>query len=428
MSDHFYMPSWWREAIVIEYLSCRDFTKGERIAKFDFSLVSEEQIIEALKIHKIVSYGQIFQNVDPATFQSRSIMNLLGSVAKPIVNQDAAAIIPNGVVSKNHFPWLINPISVVDPIESFNSHIQVLDEGVLYQWEIARFEGVEGRNYGRWVSDFVDLSDFDTVHDEFQNLMRTKVVAATEEDTYLCRAERYVNKLKAFRLKAFTELLSVHEDLKKKDVTSRGKIVEYKPPALSHFETMKIESGDIYTTCFISPIFYRAAIKHCLKSRKFFEGKSISHPQILDEIYEERAQAIIMGVACLEAVANEVGKHGYADVWSSLEKLTLNEKLKILHCFAIPSVTFDASRHPFQFVSKMVIARNEMIHFKTDYSKCKVIKGTAVSRMETILAGELIEKLPEVLADSIRQIYSIASLPEPDWLKDQPGWKLGSDL
>jgi hypothetical protein len=72
-----------------------------------------------------------------------------------------------------------------------------------------------------------------------------------------------------------------------------------------------------------------------------------------------------------------------------------------------------------------VTARNEMIHFKNDFSKCKVLNGLAVSRMEVTLDSELIEKLPKVLADSIKEICSLSGLPEPLWLKDQPGWKLG---
>ena len=68
-----------------------------------------------------------------------------------------------------------------------------------------------------------------------------------------------------------------------------------------------------------------------------------------------------------------------------------------------------------------------MIHFKNDFSKCKVLNGLTVSKMEMTLDGELTEKLPKVLADSIKEIYSVSGLPEPQWLKDQPGWKVGQD-
>lgn len=427
MSDASYIPSWWKEAIAVEYLPCRDFTKGNRIAEINFDLVSEDQINEAIMLHKVVSYGQIIQNVDPATFRVRTLMSLFSPIAKPIVNGDSPSIIPNGIVSKHHFPFLGNPINVCDPIETFNSHIQVLDNGILYQWEIARFEGVEGRNYGRWVSDFVDLSEFDTTHHEFQELMGLKSKKEISSDIYASKAERYIEKLKSFRLKAFTELLNAHETFKKKDNKSKSKIVNYKPPSLSHFETMEIKDGEIYTSCSAAPIFYRATLRHCRKAIEICKDHLVVQPNVLDEIYEERAQSIIMAAACLEAVANKIGGLKYAICWSDLEKLTLIEKLRFIFSFSSPAVSFDTSRHPFQFVSKMVTARNKMIHFKHEFKKVKVLNGVAASRMEITLDGELIEKLPKVLSDSIKEVYAVSGFPEPKWLTDQPGWKVVDD-
>ncbi len=427
MSDDSNIPSWWKEAIAIEYLPCRDFKKGTRLAEINLDLLSEEQINEAIKFYKVVSYGRIFQNIDPATFCNRTLISLFSPIFKPIVDNDVSAIIPNGIVSKHHFPFLNNPINVCDPIETFNSHIQVLDEGVLYQWEIARFEGVANRNYGRWVSDFVDLSEFDSTNDEFQYLMRLKSNSDSPIEIYTHKAELYIEKLKSFRLKAFTELLNAHETFKKSDTTSRSKLVAYKPPALSNFETMRIEKGDIYTACFMAPIFFRAAIKHCCKSQEITKKHQGVQPHVLDEIYEERAQSIIMAVACLEAIANEIGGMKFNQIWATLEKLTLNEKLKFIHIFSNPSTIYDTSKHPFQFVSKMVTSRNEMIHFKNDFNKCKVLNGIAASKMEMTLSCELIEKLPKVLEDAIKEVYSVSGLPGPKWLQDQPGLKIEQD-
>lgn len=423
MSQTPYIPSWWPQALAVEYLPCRDFTKGERISKVDFSMISKDMIDSAIAQHKIVAFGTLIQNVDPATFQARSVLALVSPITKPVVNQDKDAIIPNGIVSKHHFPQLVNAIDVCDPIESFNSHIQVLDKDVLYQWEIARFEGVAGRHYGRWVSDFTDLSEFDHNH-EFQALMRYKASTDFRLEMYVDKAREYIEKLQRLRLKAFDDLQNVHEDFKKRDKLSKMKVVAYKPPALSHFETMKIENGEIHTTCFIAPIFYRAALKHCVASKKYVEGKPVTHPHMLDEIYEERAQAIIMGVACLEAVANEIGSLTHSENWHFLQKLTLIEKFQFMYSSCSPSVPFDTSKHPFQFMAKIVGSRNEMIHFKSGYSKCKVIGDAAASKMESILSFELIDKLPSVLGDSIMNIYLTLNLPEPLWIKNQVGWKV----
>ena len=288
------VPYWWKEAIAIEYLSCRDYTKEGRIGKFDFNLFSEEELKEALLTHKIVSYGQIIQNVDAATFKSRTLLSLVSPISKPIVNGDPEAIIPQGIVSEHHFPFIGNSINIVDPIENFNSHIQVFDDGVLYQWEVARFEGVEGRNYGRWVSDYVDLSDFDTTYDESQELMCLKANSSTYYKVYVETASKYIEKLRGFRSNAFNELLKVHYKLKEKDTQSKRKTVFYQPPSLSQFETMKIEDSEIYTVYSAAPMFYRAALRHSRNAVDIL-NKQGSQPHVLDQIYEERAQAIIYG-------------------------------------------------------------------------------------------------------------------------------------
>lgn len=114
------IPKWWKQAIAIEYLPCRDYSKGDRLSKFDFNLITKEQFEEAISKHKIVSYGTIIHNVNPMTFHQKTVTGLIGGVTKPIVEGDSAAVIPNGVVSKNHFPNLVNPIDVCDPLETFN--------------------------------------------------------------------------------------------------------------------------------------------------------------------------------------------------------------------------------------------------------------------------------------------------------------------
>ncbi|MBM4801074.1 hypothetical protein HYO24_21985 [Vibrio parahaemolyticus] len=420
------LPSWWKEAISIEYLDCRDFTHKEgRFGKFDFEMVDQLELEHALRQYKVVSYGQLIQNTDPKTFSARMVMGLVSPITKPIIDGKINEIIPNGVVSKHHFPFLGNSIDVVDPIEGFNSYIQVLDDGVLYQWEVARLENVEGRHYGRWVSDYVDLSDFDKLHDEFQDVMRKKQSLPTED--YSEVAQAYVKKLRKLRLSAFSKLLTVHEKLKESDFQSRKKTVAYKPPSLSHFETMKIENNEIYTVCMIAPVFYRAARKHIRAAEKLTQESGGEHPSQLDKIYEERAQAIIMSAACFEAIANEVGSHTFKSNWVALEKLTPIEKLKLVFSYSEPSEELDISKHPFQLLSKIISTRNEMIHFKHEYKKVKVENGVAISKMEALLNKELIANLSNVLSDGIEKIYMVSGFDSPKWLNDQAGWSISKD-
>ena len=105
------IPPWWIEAIAIEYLPCRNYMEGDRIAKIDFSLINQNQIEKAIKNHNIVSYGKIFQNVNPQVFQDRTLLTFSPNpITKPMIEGDIKAIIHQGVVSKFHFHLLDNPI------------------------------------------------------------------------------------------------------------------------------------------------------------------------------------------------------------------------------------------------------------------------------------------------------------------------------
>jgi hypothetical protein len=417
------VPKWWREAIALEYLECRDFSKGTRIAKIDFSLVSQDQIDDALKKHRIVCHGVLVHNVDEATFRTRTAANLFSSIARPIVNGDKEAIFPQGLVSNHHFPWLANPIEVIDPIEEFGSHIQVWDQGKLYQWEVARFEGVAERHYGRWVSDYVNLEGFDETYDDFQNLLRLKSKLGASSEEYQTHAKSYVSRLKKLRADAFEILMSVHEELKNTHKSSIGKVAVFAPPVMSKFETMKIENGEMHTMASMAPIFYRAAHKHCYSAGKLDKSTQLT-PAVLDQIYEERAQALIISAACLEAVMNELGDAKHPDVWGTLEKLSVIEKWGMLCKMSHGRAVFDASCEPMQSISKIVGARNEMIHFKPGYRKVTVKNGEAVSKLGMTLSKELIDRLPKVLFDGLTQIYVGMEMTPPDWLQNQPGWSI----
>lgn len=424
MTENF--PSWWQQAICIEYLSCRDYSKGERIGEIDFSLVSAEQLAQALKDHSIVAYGQIVHNVNQETFRSRNLLNLLSGIAKPIVDGDKEALIPHGIVSKYHFPWLTNPVNVVDPIEDFNSHIQVFDNGTLYQWEIARFEGVEGRHYGRWVSDYVDLEGFDETYDDFQALILLKHRVGGGSEEYQKEADAYITRLRKLREEAFSVLLGVHEDLKKRHQASIRKVVQYQPPVLSHFETMQVENGEISTVASMAPMFYRASLKHS-RASDLVERSNPVNAFVLDQVYEERAQALVMAAACLEAVVNEVGSAKYAEIWGGLEKLTILDKWMMLCRLSEGRTTFDPSSEPFQAVAKIVAARNDMMHFKPVFRRVTVLKNKGVSKIEMTLNKEVVERLSQVLPQAIREIHAAVDAPAPAWLTDQPGWKVSGD-
>ncbi|WP_175701285.1 hypothetical protein [Burkholderia ambifaria] len=415
-------PAWWREAIAIEYLPCRNYREGERIGRIDFGLVSDDAWKQALTTHRIVSYGTLVHNVDLDTFRSRALHNLFSPVVVPLVDGDSEAIIPRGQVSHHHFPWLTNNIHVSDPIEGFHSHIQVLDEGVLYQWEVARFEGVKDRHYGRWVSDYADLAGFDALYDPFQELMSLRRTASP--DDYAVHAEAFVAMARETRARAFAELLNVHEDFKKQSGRSKRKLIEHAPPLLSHFETMAVEDNKVSTRAMMAPVFYRSAVRHCGYDKSIPQPSGPASVHLLDEMYGARAEAVIMAMACLEAVANEIGYKHHAGLWDGMEKLSIDDKFRLLFRLRSQESVFDTSKAPWQALGALIKARNGMIHFKPSYKAVSVDKGVSVTSLSRLLSNELVSNLPVALRGMIEALYRAYDLPAPPWLQEQPGWSL----
>ncbi|UQO35521.1 hypothetical protein [Burkholderia cepacia] len=415
-------PSWWRDAIAIEYLPCRNYREGERIGRIDFGLVPDDAWTQALTTHRIVSYGTLFHNVDPDTFRSRTLHNLFSPVAVPLADGDSEAIMPHGQVGQHHFPILTNSIHVADPIESFNSHIQVLDEGVLYQWKVARFEGVEGRHYGRWVSEYTDLSGFDALYDPFQELMSLRRTASP--DDYVIRAEAFVTLIRETRASAFAELLNVHEELKKQSGRSKRKLVEHAPPVLSHFEMTAVDDNKITTRAMMAPVFYRSAVRHCGYDNSIRQPGTPVSVRLLDEMYGARAEAVIMAMACLEAVANEIGYKHHPNLWDGMEKLSIDDKFRLIFRLCDQESAFDTSKAPWQALGSLIKARNGMIHFKPSYKAVSVDKGVSVTSLSRLLGDELASNLPTALRGMIEALYLAYGLTAPPWLQEQPGWSL----
>ncbi|MFX1670697.1 hypothetical protein PWR63_00010 [Paraburkholderia sp. A2WS-5] len=415
-------PDWWRDAIAIEYLPCRNYREGERIGRIDFGLVSDDAWTQALTTHRIVSYGTLVHNVDPDTFRSRLAHSLFSPVVVPLVDGDSKAIMPHGQVSPHHFPWLTNDIHVADPIEGFHSHIQVLDEGVLYQWEVARLEGVKDRHYGRWVSDYADLSGFDALYDPFQELMSLRRTASP--DDYALRAEAFVAMARATRARAFAELLNVHEDFKRQSGRSKRKLIEHAPPVLSHFEMMAVEDNRVSTRAMMAPVFYRSAVRHCGYDKSIRQPGAPVSVRLLDEMYGARAEAVIMAMACLEAVANEIGYKHYAGLWEGMEKLSIDDKFRLLFRLCGQESAFDTAKAPWQALGALIKARNGMIHFKPSYKPVSIDKGMSVTSLSRLLGDELVSILPTALCGMVEAVYLACGLTAPPWLQEQPGWSL----
>ncbi len=426
-------PNWWQQAVTVENLECRKYNRSNKgqIGEFDFSIIKPSELERALDETRIVAAGRIIQNNHPLVFQERLMSSMLGSLSNPIVQKDSKAIIPHGLIGPHHFVWQANSLEVSDPLLGFDAHIQVFDEGNFYQWEVAQFEIVEGRHYGKWVSEYLDLTDFDRTYDEFQRIMRLKGNQEISDEEYTSEASGFINHLRKIRKEAYSELLHVHEQLKQSDRTSHGKVVNHPPPRLSRFESMKIVDGKMSTICTAAPFFYRATLRHCHQAKIL--AANTYHPDSvmnLHEIYEERCQAIVMAIICLEAVMNEAGNAKHPNMWGSLEKLNLIEKINFLHTYSETNLKFDTSTHPWQGVKSLNDARNKIVHFKHEYHEVKILnKGRkSITHMEHTLSEDLVGKIPNLIKGSIEKIYTLADQEVPRWLTDQPEWNLSQYL
>ena len=165
------LPQWWIEALAVEYTDCREYASGEEIWHFNFTKVSRADLLEAVDSHCVAVAGKVVHNVNIEVWRTRLIERLVGSRSAPLAKR-LEDIVPDGPIADYHFLFQGNSIDVSDPKLDFSSHFQVLDNEHLWQWKIADFVSVEGRNYGKWVSlePEVDLEALDLVHDRLAPL------------------------------------------------------------------------------------------------------------------------------------------------------------------------------------------------------------------------------------------------------------------
>ena len=430
--DESNIPKWIRNAFSIEYLDCRKYTKEYKLSVFDFTQIREEDLKTVIADKKIVCYDRLCHNILESDMNLRWVVAQIGGPKKPISN-DMDEIIPHGLVSKYHFPYSQeDQILQSDPILMFGQYIQVLDGYRVYQWKVAELKyDLKKTNVGWFESDYVDLSFYRELNSEINNLIELKYSKNISKDDYFSKVKDFLCEVKAERKKIFDELLNVHEEFKKKYKKNDGKALQHYYPRLSNFDTIKVEKNVMYTKSFVAAIFYKSCLSHCKKIEEMW-GKEID-PYYVDKYYEESSQVVVMGVACLEAVANDIGFSVYEKVWNSLEKISLIEKYKLLFYLADKLEDFDTSKMPFQAFDILVRSRNEMVHAKPKFKKVKVskkkIENTKVSTAETHLMyllsyEKLIKKVPKMLREIIEKVHEISDLGAPDWIKSCSIWKV----
>lgn len=415
------LPYWWVEAVAIEYTDCRDFADRDEIWTFNFDRLTKNILDNAIRQHKVVVNGIIWHNVHKDVFRSRLIERLVSNVPVPL-GSDAIA---EGLISDYHFHFSSNPIDVWDPKLDFSAYFQVFDQDKLWQWHIADFVSIEGRKFGKWISSEVDLEPLDQIHDKLSSL-RNPVIKPLEPGhaEFKSKVQDFYRWLGEIRQPILHALEDIH-CAKRSALAASSKVTKVIPPVLSRFETFNVQNGEIYTKFFAAPIFYRASRLHATRAEQLANAAHSDGELVakLDEIYEERATAIILGSACLEAFINSLGFEHFADVWSQIEQLPLKAKWQLFLVLKGKGNIFKSDLQPYQFLIELGKTRNCLVHYKTDYQRLKSFGNKFVTHAEYYdvprkLSQDLLVRLPQL----IEELCEATSISKPQWLKPQPGW------
>jgi len=419
------LPYWWVKAIAIEYTECREYATRDEIWTFNFNKVSANDLEKAVRSHNVIVYGTLIHNVLPEVWSSRAIERLFSEIPVRLAEELNDGI-PEGLVSDYYFPFLGNPIDVWDPKLDFSRHFQVLDDGKFWQWHIADFISVEGRKYGKWVSSEIDLEPLDQIHERLASL-RNPVIRPGEpgHGDFKLKVERFYHWLDEIRQPMLSTLQEIH--FKKCRVQkSFSKVTKGKPPHLSRFEMFTIRDGKFYTKFFAEPVFFRSCFRHANRSEKLTSSVKDEQEYVtkLDEIYPERANAVILGTMCLESFINGLGYEHFPSLWREVERLPLNAKWQLYLTLKDKDALFDPSREPYKTLTKLAKSRNSIVHFKREYKSVRQIGDKVTTHLEFDLSREFIRDLPSRLEQLIRELCEATALPIPPWLTSKTEWML----
>ncbi|MCX5727486.1 MAG: hypothetical protein NTZ28_01340, partial [Nitrospirae bacterium] len=316
------LPEWWVEAIAIEYGDCREYASGEEIWRFNFSMLDEADLGVILDTRAVVVAGQVFQNVDIDVWRSRLVERLVGAGSAPLARH-LEDVVPDGPISEYHFLFAANPIDAWDPKLGFSSHFQVLDDGRLWQWKVAEFKSIAGRKYGKWVScePEVDLEKLDLVHDELARL-RNPVIQPGDAGHAKFRRQvvDFYHWLDTIRKPVLESLLEVHKRRKNEPREAIPGVTS--PPLLSRYDSVVVKDGKYHVDFGLEAILFLACDRRVQRVAEIEETQDAKAEsiQVLDEDYGERAAAIVLGAACLEAFTNRIGREACPLLWDRIER------------------------------------------------------------------------------------------------------------
>ncbi|MNW42107.1 hypothetical protein D3C74_192700 [compost metagenome] len=419
------MPAWWVEAIAIEYLNCREygFNQGGRFWNFNFDKIDEQELTEALNEKKIIiPHGTLMHNLNESVYRTRILELLFSTVPLYICEEESDAIV-EGLSSKNRFLFSSNGIDAVDPKLELNPHFIVYENGNFYQWKFAEFESVEGRHYGKFTSQVVDLEVFDQEYERRAQLHEMWVSEKGNTSALIDKIQEHYDWIDSIRNSLLKRLYEIHVE-KLKDYKP-SKVTENKAPQLSRFESFTIKEGKYHTKSLGAPIFFNSLVAHVKAVNSLYQGCKHEVELIpkLDKIYQESASAVILGASCLESFINELGYKYYADIWdSSGEKMSVDGKIDLILKLKNVENPFIKGVEPAATLGHLIQSRNHLVHNKPKYEQVKKYQNSIVSAMNYYLRKDLIQDLDKRVKLIIETICEKIDTGVPGWLNNPSLW------
>lgn len=425
------LPVWWVKAIAVEYTDCREYGVGnDGIWKFNFNKINETELENALINNKtVISSCIIIHNMRNEVFSTRIIEKLVSAVPAPLTTESNNGVV-EGLASEYNFPVFFNGYDIVDPKQNLNSYFLVYENGELWQWAFADFLSVEGRNYGKYVSNYVSLEEFDLKDEKYNNLCR-EMQSDNFNDTFMRnKIVEYFDWIDNIRKPLLIKLYELHQQ-KKVSPNYKSKATKGIPPHLSKFESYKIDikkqSNYYLYKVDTSPIFYQSCCQHVTNANKITSsiGSVEELPSRLDAIYQEKASAIVIGIMCVEAFINHIGYDMLPDIWESKEKLRLIDKIKTIFSLkGTGSSNYNKSIEPYSTLSDCIKSRNWLVHSKPKYEIAKNYKQKTMTPIEYYLRDDLVSQVPLRIKELIEFICKDIKVNAPAWLYEAPGWSL----
>ena len=199
---------------------------------------------------------------------------------------------------------------------------------------------------------------------------------------------------------------------------------------MSRFQTFTVRNGEIWTRFSATPVFFRASHEHAAAAEKLISSTHTDMELIdkLDNIYQERASAIVFACSCLEAFINGLIQEHFPSLWKGVEQLPVTAKWQLFLWLKGKRNVFVPSRQPYQTLLEVVRSRNSLVHFKSEYHKAALHgNGKMVTHTENhLMPRDLVRDLPDRLRELIKELCQATGITVPVDNPTATSWLAGT--